>query len=169
MGLIDYICIITKHKDMKKLILTTFSIVASVLVNAQVIQIKVSETQPYVKWTKTDSQDNLRTPEWVGYKETVDGVYIYDLDNKTYKLFINGNLVLESFIDKVVRNNNNNNIKIECDVPSKEVPDIILKTEFDINLETNESSLTWYNPYGNYTRTQKNTKNEITILEKNPL
>ena len=152
---------------MNKLILTAFLIVVSVVVNAQVIQIKVSETQPYVKWVQTDSQDILRTPEWVGYKETVDGVYIYDLDNKTYKLFVNGNLVVESFIEKVVRDNNS--IKIECDSRSLENPNVVFKTEFNVNLDNNESSLTWYNQYGNYTKTQKNTKSKITILEQNPL
>jgi hypothetical protein len=37
------------------------------------------------------------------------------------------------------------------------------KTEFNYNVKLGTSSYTWYNEYGDYTRTQKNTIATITV------
>ena len=110
---------------------------------------------------KTTGLDVLTNPEWLGYKEPVNAVYVFDIDRKTCKLFEGGKLIVDNVVG---------NIKIEGDIikiqsiePSLEKAEAIFETEFEINLKTNESSLTWYNSYADYTRTQKNTRTTISI------
>lgn len=152
---------------MKKLLISVVAIFIAFVSSSQVITIEVFETQPFVKWSKTSVQDVLANPEWSGFKEPGNGVYIFDIDNKTCKFYENGILVFEEIFQNVIINNDI--IKIQSITPSLENPNAVFETEFDINLKTNESSLTWYNSYGEYTRTQKNTKTNITINNKNPL
>lgn len=152
---------------MKKLLISLVAILISVVANSQIITIEVFETQPYVKWIKTGSQDVLTSPEWVGYKEPVNVVYIFDIDTKTIKFYVNSNLIVDEMVKNVIIDGDN--IKIQSMDPSLENPAAVFETEFDINLKTKESSLTWYNSYGDYTRTQKNTKTNITVTSKMPL
>jgi hypothetical protein len=152
---------------MKKLLISLVAILISLVANSQIITIEVFETQPYVKWIKTGSQDVLTSPEWVGYKESIHGVYIFDIDAKTCKFYENGNLIVEELVKNIIIDGDN--IKIQSTEPSLENPNAVFETEFDINLKTKESSLTWFNSYENYTRSQKNTKTIITITSKMPL
>jgi hypothetical protein len=152
---------------MKKLLISLVAILISVVANSQIITIEVFETQPYVKWIKTGSQDVLTSPEWVGYKESVNAVYIFDIDAKTCKFYVNGNLIVDELVKNIIIDGDN--IKIQSTEPSLENPAAVFETEFDVNLKTKESSLTWFNSYGDYTRAQKNTKTNITVTSKMPL
>jgi hypothetical protein len=139
----------------------TISLLIQSSIFSQIITIEVFETQPYVKWIKTTGVDVLTNPEWVGYKEPGNAIYVFDIDRKTCKLYVGGKLI----VDEVVENINivGDIIKIHSLEPSLENEEAIFETEFEINLKTNESSLTWYNSYADYTRTQKNTRTTISI------
>jgi hypothetical protein len=128
---------------------------------SQIITIEVFETQPYVKWIKTNGIDVLTNPEWVGYKEPGNAIYVFDIDRKTCKLYVGGKLIVDEVVENI--NIEGDIIKIQSLEPSLENAEAIFETEFEINLKTNESSLTWYNSYADYTRTQKNTKTKISI------
>ena len=139
----------------------TISLLIQSSIFSQIITIEVFETQPYVKWIKTNGVDVLTNPEWVGYKEPGNAIYVFDIDRKTCKLYVGGKLIVDEVVENI--NIEGDIIKIQSLEPSLENAEAIFETEFEINLKTNESSLTWYNSYADYTRTQKNTKTKISI------
>lgn len=73
-----------------KLVIFTISILFQSSIFSQIITIEVFETQPYVKWIKTTGVDVLTNPEWVGYKEQVNAVYVFDINRKTCKYYEGG-------------------------------------------------------------------------------
>lgn len=126
----------------------------------QIITIDVYETQPYVRWEKTDGKKVVESPEWNGYKEPANGTYILDIENKTIQHFHNGTLMSNDTIQKLVIEGDHIHIEFFGET---EVPEIKFEGQFDFNQITNESSLTWYNYFGQYTRTQLNTKSRVKV------
>ena len=150
---------------MKNLILVLFLGLLSISLPSfsQTITIDVFETQPYVKWEKTLGENVLNTPEWTGYKEPANGTYILDLDNMTIQHIHDGKLVSTDKIEKLEIKGDNFHIEFNGDT---EVSGIKFQGQFDFNSTSKESSLSWYNSFGEYTRVQKNTKTKVSVSKK---
>ena len=125
-------------------------------VSSQIINTKVTEYMPLVKWTKTTTKDVLHNPEWSGYKETVNGTYIFDLDAKTSTFFRNDTLVVEEPITEIYYIGEEIILKFND----------IFETEFVLNLSKSESYYMWYNFFGGYTRVHNHTKITFVVKEK---
>lgn len=144
----------------KTVIFTIYLLIQS-SIYSQIITIQVFEFQPYMKWIKATDLDVLTNPEWICHKEQVNAVYVFDINRKTCKYYEGGKLIVDEGVENI--NIEGDTIKIQSIEPSLENAQAIFEIVFEINLKTNESSLTWYNSYADYTRTQKNTKTTISI------
>ena len=122
---------------MKKLALLLVATVMVTVATSQVVTIKVTQTQPFARYEETTAKAVLANPEWSGYKESGNCKYVLDLDNRTSTFYLDGVFV------SVLK----------------------FKTEFNYNIRKGTSSYTWYNEYGDYTRTQLNTQCVITITK----
>lgn len=130
------------------------------VVFSQVVSIKVKQTQPYVKYIETTAADVLANPEWVGYKEPVNCEYVLDLNKMTSTFYDNG--VFGSTLKFKSMSKSGDNVRIKLIDKDSEFG-VQFKTEFNYNVKLGTSSYTWYNEYGDYTRTQKNTMATITV------
>ena len=148
---------------MKKL---AFVLAASFIANvatSQVVTISVTETQPFVRYEQTTAKAVLANPDWNGYKESVNCKYVMDLDNQTSTFYEGG--VFVSVLKFKSITIIGNDVRITLLDNNLEYPDIKFKTEFNYNIQKGTSSYTWYNKYGDYTRTQLNTQCGITITK----
>ena len=127
---------------------------------SQVVSIKVKQTQPYVKYIETTAADVLANPEWVGYKEPVNCEYVLDLNKMTSTFYNNGVFGSTLKFESMSKSGDNVRIKLIDKDPEFGVQ---FKTEFNYNVKLGTSSYTWYNEYGDYTRTQKNTMATIAV------
>lgn len=127
---------------------------------SQVVSIKVKQSQPYVKYIETTAADVLANPEWVGYKEAGNCEYVLDLNKKTSTFYENGVFVSTLKFAYISKSGDNVRIKLIDKEPEYGVQ---FKTEFNYNVKLGTSSYTWYNEYGDYTRTQKNTIATIEV------
>jgi hypothetical protein len=130
------------------------------VVFSQVVSIQVKQTQPYVKYIETTAADVLANPEWVGYKEPANGKYVMDLDKQTSTFYEDG--VFVSVLKFKSMTKSGDNIRIILLDYNSQVG-IEFKTEFNFNVKLGTSSYTWYNEFGDYTRTQKNTVATISV------
>ena len=130
------------------------------VVFSQVVSIQVKQTQPYVKYIETTAADVLENPEWVGYKEPVNCKYVIDLDKQTSTFYEDGVFVSVLKFKSMTKSGDDIRIKL---VDNDLQLGIEFKTEFNFNVKLGTSSYTWYNEFGDYTRTQKNTIATITV------
>ena len=130
------------------------------VVFSQVVSIQVKQTQPYVKYIETTAADVLESPEWVGYKEPVNCKYVLDLDKQTSTFYENGVFVSVLKFKSITKTGDD--VRITLLDNNLEFPEMQFKTEFNYNIQKGTSSYTWYNEYGDYTRTQLNTQCVIT-------
>jgi hypothetical protein len=145
---------------MKKL---AFVLAASFIANvafSQVVTIKVTQTQPFVRYEQTTAKAVLANPEWNGYKESGNCKYVMDLDKQTSTFYENGVFVSVLKFKSITKSGDD--VRITLLDNSLEFPEIQFKTEFNYNIQKGTSSYTWYNEYGDYTRTQLNTQCVIT-------
>lgn len=145
---------------MKKLSFLFVSLIISLLSFSQTITIDIKECQPFVKWEKTTDQNVLSSPEWSGYKEQIDVKYVIDLDNMTSTIYRNGKLYNVSTIKHFKIEGSK--ILIDFNAETESTEDIKFEASFTINEQKNTMSVTWYNHYGNYTRTELSTNVKIT-------
>ena len=130
------------------------------VVFSQVVSIQVKQTQPYVKYIETTAADVLENPEWVGYKEPVNCKYVLDLDKQTSTFYEDGVFVSVLKFKSMTKSGDDIRIKL---VDNDLHVGIEFKTEFNFNVKLGTSSYKWYNEFGDYTRTQKNTIATITV------
>ncbi len=149
-----------KKSNMRNLLFILGSTFIQSVVFSQIVSIKVKQTQPYVKYIKTTAADVLANPDWVGYKEPGNCEYVLDLNKKTSTYYENG--VFGSTLKFESMSKIGDNVRIKL-IDKEKVFGIVFKTEFNYNIKLGTSSYTWYNEFGDYTRTQKNTIATITV------
>jgi hypothetical protein len=145
---------------MKKLALLFVASVMATVAFSQVVTIKVTQTQPFVRYEQTTAKAVLANPEWTGYKEPVNCKYVMDLDNQTSNFYEGG--VFVSVLKFKSITIIGDDVRITLLDNNLEFPEMQFKTEFNYNIQKGTSSYTWYNEYGDYTRTQLNTQCVIT-------
>lgn len=145
---------------MKKLALLFVASVMATVAFSQVVTIKVTQTQPFVRYEQTTAKDVLANPEWTGYKEPVNGKYVMDLNKQTSTFYENGVFVSVLKFKSITKTGDD--VRITLLDNNLEFPEMQFKTEFNYNIQQGTSSYTWYNEYGDYTRTQLNTQCVIT-------
>jgi len=145
---------------MKKLAFVLAASVMATVAFSQVVTIKVTQTQPFVRYEQTTAKAVLANPEWNGYKEPTNGKYVLDLDKQTSTFYEDGVFVSVLKFKSITKTGND--VRITLLDNNLEFPEIQFKTEFNYNIQQGTSSYTWYNEYGDYTRTQLNTQCVIT-------
>jgi hypothetical protein len=145
---------------MKKLALLFVASVMATVAFSQVVTIKVTQTQPFVRYEQTTAKAVLANPEWNGYKEPVNCKYVMDLNKQTSTFYENGVFVSVLKFKSITKTGDD--VRITLLDNNLEFPEMQFKTEFNYNIQKGTSSYTWYNEYGDYTRTQLNTQCVIT-------
>ena len=145
---------------MKRLALLFVASVMVTVATSQVVTIKVTQTQPFVRYEQTTAKAVLANPEWTGYKEPVNCKYVLDLDKQTSTFYEDG--VFVSVLKFKSMTKSGDDIRINL-VDNDLQLGIVFKTEFNFNVKLGTSSYTWYNEFGDYTRTQKNTVATISV------
>jgi len=145
---------------MKKLALLFVASVMATVAVSQVVTIKVTQTQPFVRYEQTTAKAVLANSEWNGYKEPANCKYVMDLDKQTSTFYEDGVFVSVLKFKSITKTGDD--VRITLLDNNLEFPEMQFKTEFNYNIQQGTSSYTWYNEYGNYTRTQLNTQCVIT-------
>jgi hypothetical protein len=148
---------------MKKLAFVLAASVMATVATSQVVTIKVTETQPFARYEETTANAVLANPEWVGYKEPGNCEYVLDLNKKTSTFYLDGIFVSVLKFKSITKSGDD--VRITLLDNNLEYTEVKFKTEFNYNIRKRTSSYTWYNEYGDYTRTQLNTQCVITITK----
>lgn len=148
---------------MKKLALLFVASVMATVAFSQVVTIKVTQTQPFVRYEQTTAKAVLANPEWTGYKEPANCEYVLDLDDRTSTFYLDGVFVSTLPFESIIKTNTDVRITLTDHVI--DMPEFTMKTEINYNTKTGTSSYSWYDPYNGYTRTQLNTQCVITITK----
>ena len=148
---------------MKKLAFVLSASVMATVAYSQVVTIKVTQTQPFARYEETTANAVLANPEWSGYKESGNCKYVLDLNNRTSTFYLDDVFVSVLKFKSITKSGDD--VRITLLDNNLEYTEVKFKTEFNYNIRKGTSSYTWYNEYGDYTRTQLNTQCVITITK----
>ena len=146
---------------MEKLV---FVLAASFIANvasSQVVTIKVTKMQPFVRYEKTSSANVLKNYEWNGYIEPTVCEYVIDLNNRTMDFIYDGTSSKDRY-ETISVNGDNVHITLK-DNARAGIKSFDL--QFDYNIKMQTSSITWYDKESNFTRTQKFIKPVVIITK----
>jgi hypothetical protein len=146
---------------MKKLALLFVATVIVTVATSQVVTIKVTQTQPFVRYEQTTAKAVLANPEWNGYIEPSSCEYVIDLNNKTLDFIYEGTSSKDRY-ETISVNGDNVHITLK-DNARAGIKSFDL--QFDYNIKMQTSSITWYDKESNFTRTQKFIKPVVTIIK----
>lgn len=146
---------------MKKLVFVLVASVIATVASSQVVTIKVTKMQPFVRYEKTSSANVLKNYEWNGYIEPTVCEYVIDLNNRTMDFIYDGTSSKDRY-ETISVNGDNVHITLK-DNARAGIKSFDL--QFDYNIKMQTSSITWYDKESNFTRTQKFIKPVVIITK----
>lgn len=146
---------------MKKLVFVLAASFIATVASSQVVTIKVTKMQPFVRYEKTSSANVLKNYEWNGYIEPTVCEYVIDLNNRTMDFIYDGTSSKDRY-ETILVNGDNVHITLK-DNARAGIKSFDL--QFDYNIKMQTSSITWYDKESNFTRTQKFIKPVVIITK----
>lgn len=146
---------------MKKLVFVLAASFIATVASSQVVTIKVTKMQPFVRYEKTSSANVLKNYEWNGYIEPTVCEYVIDLNNRTMDFIYDGTSSKDRY-ETISVNGDNVHITLK-DNARAGIKSFDL--QFDYNIKMQTSSITWYDKESNFTRTQKFIKPVVIITK----
>lgn len=145
---------------MKKLILTTLSLLVTSLVFSQTITVDLSEIESFACPGKVDAYYTIANKEWSA-KQSVNTKYIINLDQKVCKFYRDGVFASKTdFVDVTKKGDTYYITLLDYDLNS---PTDNLNTHIIVNAKNNIFMFYWYDDIWNFTKVETPLVSNINV------